>query len=71
MKFVLMLVDDGHGGPVWGLGKGKPKEVDSSSIEALQDSLDDQCKPFKVSNGVWLLQASPEVYLAVEKRHEP
>jgi hypothetical protein len=67
MKFTLMLVDDGHNGPSWGEGKGKPKEVGASSIEALQDSLDDQCKPFKVTEGVWLLQAPPEVYIAVEK----
>ena len=68
MKFTLMLVDDGHGGPAWGKGEGKPKEVEEKSIEALQDSFDDQCKPFKVADGVWLLQAPPEVYIAVQRK---
>jgi hypothetical protein len=68
MKFTLMLVDDGHAGPTWGEEKGKPKEVKAESIEALQESLDDQCKPFKVADGVWLLQSPPEVYIAVTKQ---
>lgn len=68
MKFILMLVDDGHAGPNWGEGEGKPKEVKEKSIEALQESLDDQCKPFKVTDGVWLLQAPPEVYLAIQRK---
>jgi len=70
MTFILMLIDDGHSGPAWGDGKGKPKEVESKSIEALQNGLDDQCKPFKVTDGVWLLQSPPEVYVAVQRKKE-
>ena len=68
MKFVLMLVDDGHAGPTWGEGKGKPKVVEEESIKTLQESLDDQCRPFKVADGVWLLQSPPEANIAVQRK---
>ena len=71
MLFTVMQIDDGHGGPGWGKGTGKPKLIEAKSVGELNAKIaDEDVEPFEVSKepAVYLLQSPPDVFLAVQMK---
>lgn len=67
-KWTIMTVDEG-GRCTWGKGDGKPRSVEAPTIEVLnEEEADLEIPPFKVREGVYLLQCPPAIILAIEEK---